>query len=178
SLTNNANDADYNSTLLANANLSTNLGGLYGNHVVATNLGGIADDTFMFTLTSAATIDITGSLGFTGFFKSGESSVTFELMQGSTTLYYSALSSASSQSLSFSALLGPGTYKVVGGATAGPAWTDNSNGVFNYLGNDQASLNYDLRFGRDAATPEPFTMSLGLAGVGVFLRRRMKTKKT
>ena len=47
------------------------------------------------------------------------------------------------------------------------------NAIVAFEGNDFAIDNIILE-----AVPEPFTMALGAAGIGIFLRRRMKTKKS
>ncbi|HTQ09095.1 MAG TPA: hypothetical protein VMI31_03400 [Fimbriimonadaceae bacterium] len=57
------------------------------------------------------------------------------------------------------------------GAADPPA--DNSDGNGWDKGSD---INVRV-YGHVAGTPEPFSMSLGLAGIGLFLRRKMKAKK-
>ncbi|MFI5385633.1 MAG: hypothetical protein ACHQ50_05870 [Fimbriimonadales bacterium] len=57
---------------------------------------------------------------------------------------------------------------------------------FNFVNTVTAGGNaryHDFSYGvrgapRDVSTPEPFTMGLGLAGVGLFVRRRMKRRGT
>ncbi|MFI5386322.1 MAG: hypothetical protein ACHQ50_09400 [Fimbriimonadales bacterium] len=52
------------------------------------------------------------------------------------------------------------------GYNSGEYWDPNGNGAFSVRVNP-----------RTGETPEPFTMGLGLAGAGLFIRRRMKATR-
>lgn len=171
SLDDGVNSAQYSSSLSAAASMSTSVTSTGADRDVAALSTGRADVSLSFTLSAPTLVSISGAAMLDG---GSLTSVDLEL-DNLTTNSNSQIASAGGQ-FSYNALLGPGSYDLLGtlGAGAGFDYNPYQGALLKALGSFNESLGYTADFAQPTPTPGSGSVILGLIMVtGAFrLRRR------
>ena len=139
-----------------------------------------AEDTLFFTANQATAFTVSGDSTLTGsrnMLADGDLRHGLVLDDITAGTFVSFLSgSGAPGSFGGSALLVAGDSYMLQSSVQSYASLSLGQTTQDNSGSGQSSLNYVATFGRPNVTPEPFTIGLGMAGVGMFLRRRMKAR--
>lgn len=136
-----------------------------------------AYDTLTFSVLAVTAFDISGTATFSGS-NLGQSSLGLQLVDV-TTSSYTTFASNSSGNFVGSAVLNPGdTYKLSASVFAYNVlqWYNGSMFV-NYAGSANSDIRFHATFTPPGATPEPITIGLGISGIALAVRRRLKAAK-